>query len=218
MMVRNKLKQTMNHVPLIGEYLRFRRTLLNKVPLHAWLKYKLGINRAIYWPVHKNSEVVGAENIYVGRNATLGIRPGCYINGNGGIFLGDFVRVASNVGIISSNHDVYNHIKHIDKPIVIREHSWIGQGALILAGCELGPRTIVAGGSVVTRSFPEGYCIIGGNPAHLIKTLEKEKFVPMVCEELFHGYIPEEKFSNYQKSHLSDRVKLLINNVLNGGD
>lgn len=217
MKFRKQVKQIINQIPFLGEYLRFRRTLLNEVPFSKWLKFKLHINRKIYWPVHRNSEVVGAENIYIGRNATLGIRPGCYINGNGGIIMGDFARVASNVGIISSNHDVYNHSKHIAKPIIIGNHCWIGQGVLIMAGVELGPRTIVAGGSVVTKSFPDGFCIIGGNPAKLIKTLDSSLFEPMTCEESFHGFVSDDKFQAFVERHLSFCVKRLINSRLMGG-
>jgi len=31
----------------------------------------------------------------------------------------------------------------------------------------------VGAGAVVTKSFPEGYCVIAGNPAKLIKHLNK---------------------------------------------
>lgn len=216
MKIKNLIKKITIRFPILGEYLRYRRTLLNKVPFSSWLKFKIGINRNVYWPVHKNSEVVGAESIYIGKNATLGIRPGCYINGNGGIYIGDFARVASNVGIISSNHDVYDHTKHIDKPIIIGEQCWIGQGALVLAGVELGPRTVVAGGSVVTKSFPNGYCIIGGNPAKLIKNLDPELFKPMSCDEKFHGFIPDEKFQYFVEKKLSLRAKELNDRMMGG--
>lgn len=37
----------------------------------------------------------------------------------------------------------------------------------------LSPHTTVGAGSVVTKSFEEGYCVIAGNPAKVIKYLEK---------------------------------------------
>jgi acetyltransferase-like isoleucine patch superfamily enzyme len=43
--------------------------------------------------------------------------------------------------------------------------------SVILPGVELGPHTIVGAGSIVTKSFPEGNCIIVGNPAKKIKDL-----------------------------------------------
>ena len=35
----------------------------------------------------------------------------------------------------------------------------------------LGDNTVVGAGAVVTRSFPEGHCVIGGNPARKIKDI-----------------------------------------------
>ena len=42
---------------------------------------------------------------------------------------------------------------------------------VVLPGVELGDGTIVGAGAVVTRSFPEGECVLAGNPAKIIRTL-----------------------------------------------
>ncbi|MGF6348662.1 DapH/DapD/GlmU-related protein [Variovorax sp. W2I14] len=55
--------------------------------------------------------------------------------------------------------------------IVIGEHCWIGMNVVVLPGVVLGPKTIVAAGAVVTKSFPEGNSVIGGVPAKLLKRL-----------------------------------------------
>ena len=47
-----------------------------------------------------------------------------------------------------------------------------------MPGVELGDWTIVGAGSVVTKSFKEGYCVIGGIPATIIKSLEKDRCMP----------------------------------------
>ena len=47
--------------------------------------------------------------------------------------------------------------------------------SVILPGVVLGPHTVVAAGAVVTKSFEEGYCVIGGTPAKMIKKIEKNK-------------------------------------------
>lgn len=52
------------------------------------------------------------------------------------------------------------------------------------------------------KSFPDGFCVIGGNPAKLIKELDKEKFVPTKYPEEYYGYVPKEKFGEFAKKHL----------------
>jgi acetyltransferase-like isoleucine patch superfamily enzyme len=48
-------------------------------------------------------------------------------------------------------------------------------GAVILPGVKLADFTIVGAGAIITKSFPEGYCIIAGNPARIIKHLNKDE-------------------------------------------
>jgi acetyltransferase-like isoleucine patch superfamily enzyme len=38
----------------------------------------------------------------------------------------------------------------------------------ILPGVTLGDYTIVGAGSIVTKSFKDGYCVVAGNPARVI--------------------------------------------------
>lgn len=190
--------------PVYKEYLRFAKSISNRVTLWDFVKFKNKKNKLIYWPVHKNSEVTHPLNIYVGINSNAGTRPGCYIQGNGGIFIGNYVHFASNIGIISANHNPINQMEHISKsPVIIHDYTWIGMNAVILPGVELGERTIVAAGAVVTKSFPEGYCVIGGNPAKIIKKLDKEKFVPTIYPEEFYGFIPKERIRQFAMKHLN---------------
>lgn len=57
--------------------------------------------------------------------------------------------------------------------IVIGDNCFIGERSTIMYGCELANNTIVAAGSVVTKSFSTPYTIIGGNPAKIIGTWDK---------------------------------------------
>ena len=45
--------------------------------------------------------------------------------------------------------------------------------AVLLPGTTLGDHTVVGAGAVVTKSFPDGYVVIAGNPAKVIRTLNK---------------------------------------------
>ena len=40
---------------------------------------------------------------------------------------------------------------------------------VLLPGVILGDNTIVGAGSIETKSFPDGHCVIAGNPAKFIK-------------------------------------------------
>ena len=148
----------------------FRRSLSNRVSFWQYLCFKLRRDKRIYWPVHKNSEVTHPDRIFVGINTNAGTRPGCYIQGNGGIYLGNYVHFASNIGIISGNHDVNDQTKHTEKEVRIGDYTWIGMGAIILPGVTLGERTIVGAGSVVTRDVPP-WSIAAGNPCRVIRTI-----------------------------------------------
>ena len=76
--------------------------------------------------------------------------------------------------IISANHDVSDFSKHIKKPVKIGNNVWIGANVVILPGVEIGDNTVIGAGSIVTKSFKEGNCIIAGNPAKIIKKLNKK--------------------------------------------
>lgn len=190
--------------PITKEYYRFLNSITNKVSLWQWVKWKISRDKRIYWPVHPVTEVTGVDNIYVGYGSNPGTRAGCYIQGNGGLYIGNYVAFASNVALISSNHDVYDQSKYTDKEVILEDYCWIASGAMIMPGVHLGPRTIVAANSVVTHSFPDGYCIVGGNPAKLIKELDPEKFHAHKFREEFYGFIPKEKFKKFAKRHLSN--------------
>ena len=57
-------------------------------------------------------------------------------------------------------------------PIVIEDDVMIGTRCIILKGVTIGARSVIAAGSIVTKSIPAD-CIAGGNPAKVIKTLEQ---------------------------------------------
>ena len=198
------VREILCHFIFIQDYISFKQSISNQVTLKDYLLFKLRKDKRIYWPVHRNSEVTHPDNIYVGINSNIGTRPGCYIQGNGGIYIGNYVRIASNIGIISGNHDLYDHNKHVNKRVEIGDYTWVGMGAIIMPGVILGPRTIVGAGSIVTHSFPEGYCVIGGNPARLIKKLDKDKFIPTKYPTEYYGFIPKNKFKSFAKKHLKN--------------
>lgn len=187
---------------ILPYYSKFERLAKTKQPVSykEYLKFKLHRNK-VYWYCNERCTVANSKNIYVGINSLVG-REGNYIQGAGKIFIGNYVRIATNVGLLSSNHDLYDHNKHHEAPIKIGDYSWVGMNSVITAGVELGPRTIVGAGSVVTKSFPDGYCVIAGTPAKVVKYLDKDKFVPWHYEEEWYGYLTKEEFEKNRKKYI----------------
>lgn len=151
--------------------------------LSVWLKYfifnrVLGINAHVPWQTHWTSTVIAPENILMSADTPpdrkLGIKPCQYIQAYNGIVLGKNVQIAKGNNIISANHNISNYQEHVKTtPIIIANDCWLGVNATILPGVVLGPHTVVAAGAVVTKSFPEGNCVIAGVPAKKIKDLGK---------------------------------------------
>lgn len=138
-----------------------------------WQKI-IGINRKIPWPVSPFIEISNPNNIIFDQNDIHNFQTfGNYFqNFNAKIYIGGGTYIAPNVGIITTNHDLYNINKHMDgKDVIIGNKCWIGMNAIILPGVKLGDNTIVGAGSVVTKSFPDGNIVIAGNPAKIIKKL-----------------------------------------------
>lgn len=95
------------------------------------------------------------------------------------IKIGDHVTVTTGVKFITHDGGAwvlrglegkYKHTNIIGK-IEIGNNVFIGMDAIILPGVSIGDNSIVAAGSIVTKSFPPN-SIVGGNPAKLICKLE----------------------------------------------
>jgi len=179
------------------------------VSFKMWFFQKvLGFNRYCYWPVHFTSTVRFPRNIYVGIDAAPGISPGCYIQAVGKIYIGDYTQIAPNVGLISSNHFMLDIRQHIKDEIKLGKYCRIGMGSIILPGVVLGDFTTVSAGTVVTKSFPQGYCVLAGNPAQVVMDYSgneaiKKKFIMYQNKHEYNGYIPHDKFEDYRKRKLN---------------
>lgn len=89
------------------------------------------------------------------------------------IEIGDCVRVAYGTSFYTHG-GLWSLRKYYKNPnleqfgkIKIGDYTSIGAHCLIMPGVTIGERCIVAGGSVVTKSVPDG-CMVAGNPAKFI--------------------------------------------------
>lgn len=135
---------------------------------------RMHTNTHIPWPVSPRIGIIYPENISFHPDDLNNFQAfGNYYQAIGKITIGHGTYIAPNVGIITSNHSLDDLDEHEKpRPVTLGEKCWIGMNSMILPGVELGPHTVVGAGSVVTKSFPEGYCIIAGNPAKIIRKNE----------------------------------------------
>jgi len=94
-----------------------------------------------------------------------------------GVHIGEYTMITANVAILT--HDFIN-ATHTDT--YVGKNCFIGMNSIILAGKRVGDNVIIAAGSVITKDVPSN-CIVGGNPATIIK-----KDVT-ICK---YGQIPKE--------------------------
>lgn len=131
-------------------------------------------NKDARFPVAHGCRVVHPENVIFDPNDLNNFQSfGIYYQALATIKIGLGTFIGPNVGLITANHDPVNPDDHLEpKPIELGENCWIGMNAVILPGVTLGHNTTVGAGSVVTKSFTEGNCIIAGNPARILRRLD----------------------------------------------
>lgn len=132
-------------------------------------------NPNVPWPCLPYIKVGNYKNIHFHPddiNLFQGIGNYFQTMNDGHIYIGKGTYIAMNVGIITANHSLNNLDEHdIAKNVVIGKRCWIGMNSVILPGVVLGENTIVGAGSIVTKSFSQGHCVICGNPARKIKEI-----------------------------------------------
>lgn len=143
--------------------------------IRAWIASKLFLSCGRGVNIEKGANFGDGKQIVIGDRS--GIGRNCTIPNDTKI--GNDVMIAPDVVIFNHNHryssiDVPMNQQGIDKinPVSIESDVWIGQRVIILSGVTVGKGSIVAAGSVVTRSVMP-HTIVGGNPAKIIKSRVK---------------------------------------------
>lgn len=121
--------------------------------------------------------------VLIGRNCH--ITPSCIIaGGEKGIYLEDFTTLAYGVKVFSQSDD-YSGItmtnstvpaeykSEFKKEVIIKKHSIVGAGSIIMPGVTLNDGTSIGAGSLVLKST-EPWSIYFGSPAKRIKERHKD--------------------------------------------
>lgn len=122
-------------------------------------------------PIHIDygTNVRLGSNVYLNSNCT--IIDTCLVS------IGSRTLVAPNVSFYSGSHPLDPQLRNgtrgpeDGKEIHVGEDCWIGGGAIILPGVNVGRGSTVGAGSVVTKDVPP-FHVVAGNPAKIIRKIE----------------------------------------------
>ena len=117
------------------------------------------------------------SKIIIGNNVGIS---GSSINATTTIIIEDNVLIGS--GCLISDTDSHpllwedrlynNNDKTSKSPITIKKNAFIGARSIILKGVTIGEGAVVGAGSVVSKDVPP-FCVVCGNPAKIVKTLNE---------------------------------------------
>jgi acetyltransferase-like isoleucine patch superfamily enzyme len=140
--------------------------------LRGWL-YRLLMKHVASHPlIYPNCHIIFSHGISLGKRVAINV--GSYLDGRGGIEIGDGSMIGPNCILSSCEHGftsieipMYKQPVTLKK-IVIQEDVWIGGNVCIKSGVTIGKGSIVGAGSVVTKDIPP-YTIVAGVPAKPIR-------------------------------------------------
>jgi len=104
----------------------------------------------------------------------VGFNYGCYVNGFGGLEIGDRAIFGPYTMIHTANHEMAVDRPIPDqgwdsRPVVVEADCWIGMGVSILPGVTIGEGAVVGAASVVAKDVP-AYAVVVGNPARVVRS------------------------------------------------
>jgi len=121
--------------------------------------------------IHEGVTIHHPENVAVGRRSS--INEFVFINGYGGVEIGDWVAIGHRVSILSAEHgiagtEVAPYLQAIERcPVRIEDEVYLGAGAVVLGNVTIGRGAVVGAGAVVTRDVAP-YAIVAGVPARVL--------------------------------------------------
>lgn len=127
----------------------------------------IGINHRCIIAALRNSAL-----IRIGNNCGFS---GVSIGAAQEVSIGNNVTVGANCIITDTNwHNIDPKLRHTPDPkpkkVIIENNVFIGVGSIILKGVTIGENSVVAAGSVVTKSIPSNV-VAGGNPCRVLRCL-----------------------------------------------
>jgi len=137
---------------------------------YFFLKFFFGELKTIH--IRDGITIYHPKHIFINKNVSL--NEGIFMNGYGGIVIGENTRIGHGCSFLSEDHIYKNKRKLIylqgktGKKIVIGKNCLIGAKVTFLKGVNIGDNCIIGSGAVVTKNFLKN-TIIAGVPAKALK-------------------------------------------------
>jgi maltose O-acetyltransferase len=170
----------------LSHHIRF--TLVNQVcrlfPDFASGHFRSRLYRLAGVDVHpgaflmSNITIVGGvanhvHNLHIG--AKVRMASGIVINPDAAVTIEESVTIGPYVKIFTSTHELGPGSNRCDpanvyQPVTIGKGSWLGLGAIVLAGVSIGQGSVIAAGAVVTSDVPPN-SLVQGSPGVVVQSL-----------------------------------------------
>ncbi|WP_432427508.1 acyltransferase [Salinilacustrithrix flava] len=121
------------------------------------------------WSAHRTTHLGGSGRIDIGDRVFL--NSGAVVLAEERVVIEDDVGLASDVYVADADFHALADRPLRQGPVRIGRGAWVATRAIILAGVSIGPRAVVAAGSVVTRDVPPD-TLVAGVPARPVRRID----------------------------------------------
>lgn len=139
---------------------------------------RLALLRELLGHLGENSWIEAGFRCDYGSNITLGsgvfLNYDCVFLDVAPITVGDRVLIGPQAGLYTAGHPLDPAVRasglEFGRPITLEADVWLGGHVTVCPGVTIGSGSIIAAGSVVTRSVPSGV-LAAGNPCRILRPL-----------------------------------------------
>ena len=188
-------------IKFVKNYLKKRSKLFNALSYYNnekhfdYTKIKFG-SIGKNCRIHPDCRISDPDKVIIGDNVFI---QDSTLASYGGLYIGNNVGIAVKCIILTIEHEYKNTTaipygpNILVKPVVINDNVWVGAGARIMPGVEIGEGAIVSMGSVVSKDVPP-CAIVFGVPARVIGYRDKDEYEKLKQDKAFNIRMKHEKF------------------------
>ena len=169
-MERSLYQKALNRIlTILAEFWLLILRIVGFIPSHLLRKFFYwlsGVKIPFNSTIHLRANFFKPSGVTIGHDTIIGY--GAFLDGRGGLTIGNHVDIATDVLIYTNEHNINTpDFGNAFAPVTIKDYVFIGPRAIILPGVTIGRGAVVAAGAVVTKDIPD-LEVWGGVPAKKI--------------------------------------------------